>query len=223
MEEHRLTSGSGKVFEQHGSLNDADYRSEFNAQVKAGNLSKSGVIYDPYNVEDLQGRVLSLFHEGTRIEEANPGELVEILLPHTNFYLESGGQVADQGRILSRQSGLWEIEITDVHKPVAGLIVHFGKVISGHPKVGDEAIIQIDRTRRMDIMRNHTATHLLHAALQQVLGEHARQSGSLVAPDRLRFDFSHPEALTDEQLEVIETKVNQSIYADLPLIKQTNR
>jgi alanyl-tRNA synthetase len=97
----------------------------------------------------------------------------------------------------------------------AGVIVHVGEVISGQPKVGDLAIAEVDIRRRHDIMRNHTATHLLHAALHQVLGEHARQAGSLVAPDRLRFDFNHPEAMTPEQIERVEQIVNEAIAADM--------
>ena len=102
-----------------------------------------------------------------------------------------------------------------MRKPSAGIIVHVGEVVSGQPKVGDIAIAEIDMQRRHDIMRNHTATHLLHAALHQVLGEMARQAGSLVAPDRLRFDFTHPEAMTPEQIERVEKIVNDAVAADM--------
>ncbi len=112
----------------------------------------------------------------------------------------------------------WEIEITDVRKPSPGVIVHIGEVISGKPQVGDQAIAEADVARRHDIMRNHTATHLLHAALHQVLGEHARQAGSLVAPDRLRFDFNHPEAMTPEQVERVERIVNDAVAADMEVV-----
>src|ERR1043166_7094878 len=105
-----------------------------------------------------------------------------------------------------------------MRRPSAGLISHVGEVISGQPKVGDLAIAEVDIERRHDIMRNHTATHLLHAALHQVLGEHARQAGSLVAPDRLRFDFNHPEAMTPEQIERVERIVNDAIAADMEVI-----
>ncbi|HRQ25011.1 MAG TPA: DHHA1 domain-containing protein, partial [Anaerolineales bacterium] len=115
------------------------------------------------------------------------------------------------------EAGAWEIEVTGIRRASAGVIVHIGTVISGQPTVGDKAIAEVDLTRRHDIMRNHTATHLLHKALHEVLGEHARQAGSLVAPDRLRFDFNHPEALTAEQLERIEKIVNDAVAMDMPV------
>ncbi|NOH02232.1 MAG: hypothetical protein HND47_09880 [Chloroflexi bacterium] len=102
----------------------------------------------------------------------------------------------------------------------AGVIVHIGTVISGQPKVGDKAVAEVDVTRRHDIMRNHTATHLLHKALHEVLSDQAKQAGSLVAPTHLRFDFNHPEALTPEQIERIERMVNEAIAADMPVVKQ---
>jgi alanyl-tRNA synthetase len=108
-----------------------------------------------------------------------------------------------------------------VRRPAAGLISHIGEVISGKPKVGDKAVAEVDSTRRHDIMRNHTATHLLHAALHQVLGEHARQAGSLVAPERLRFDFNHPEAMTPEQIERVERLVNEAVLADYAVTSRT--
>jgi alanyl-tRNA synthetase len=146
-----------------------------------------------------------------------------VILPRTGFYIESGGQVDDTGFIRSSGSSSagqpqWEIEVTGMRKPSAGVIVHIGEVISGQPKVGDMAVAEVDLQRRRDIMRNHTATHLLHAALHQVLGEHARQAGSLVAPDRLRFDFNHPEAMTPEQLERVERIVNEAVAADMEVL-----
>jgi alanyl-tRNA synthetase len=149
--------------------------------------------------------------DGQVVSEAQFGDQVEVILPKTGFYLESGGQVSDTGSI--RGAG-WEIEISDVRRPAAGLIAHIGEVVSGKPKVGDQAVAEVDAARRHDIMRNHTATHLLHHALHEVLGEHARQAGSLVAPDRLRFDFNHPEAMTPEQVERVEQIVNAAVAAD---------
>jgi alanyl-tRNA synthetase len=134
-------------------------------------------------------------------------------LPKTGFYIESGGQVSDTGTIRA-SDGSWEIEINEMRKPSAGVIVHVGELIFGHPKSGDLAIAAVDAARRHDIRRNHTATHLLHAALHQVLGEKARQAGSLVAPDHFRFDFNHPDALTPEQVERVEKLVNEAVAAD---------
>ncbi len=131
-----------------------------------------------------------------RSSQAEPGDRVEVLLPETGFYVESGGQVSDTGAILSADGQSWEIRVHEMRKPAAGVIVHVGEVVRGEPEVGDLAMARVDAQRRQDIMRNHTATHLLHAELRAVLGEHARQAGSLVAPDRLRFDFTHPQAVT---------------------------
>ena len=104
-----------------------------------------------------------------------------------------------------------------MRKPTAGIIVHLGEVVARRTPVGETAIARVDAQRRVDIMRNHTATHLLHAELRAVLGEHARQAGSMVAPDRLRFDFTHPEAVTPAQLEEIEARVNQAILGNYHL------
>jgi alanyl-tRNA synthetase len=146
------------------------------------------------------------------VKSANPQDRVEVLLPQTCFYIESGGQVSDTGTIVSAEGpDGWEIQVEDVRKPAAGIIVHIGQVTRGQPRLGDLAIARVDGQRRQDIMRNHTATHLLHAELHAVLGDHARQAGSLVAPDRLRFDFNHPEALSAEQIEQIENGVNQHV------------
>ncbi|MCI0551565.1 MAG: alanine--tRNA ligase-related protein, partial [Anaerolineae bacterium] len=178
-----------------------------------------GVEYDPYTSPRVEGELLALVVNGKRVESASFGDQVEVILPKTGFYIESGGQVDDTGYVRSFGSstakGTWEIEITAMRRASAGVIVHIGEVISGQPKVGDKAIAEVDVTRRHDIMRNHTATHLLHAALHQVLGEHARQAGSLVAPDRLRFDFNHPEAMTPEQIERVERIVNDAVAADM--------
>jgi len=119
------------------------------------------------------------------------------------------------------KEGGWEIEISAMRRASAGVIVHVGTVISGQPKVGDKAVAEVDMARRHDIMRNHTATHLLHKALHTVLSDQAKQAGSLVAPTHLRFDFNHPEAMTPEQIERVEKMVNEAIAADMPVNKQT--
>lgn len=217
MEEHRTISGAGKAFGPLGGENVDVYRSILEDLQRQGVLGAEGVIYDPYSSLEVEGRVLALVREGERVEEAIAGDAIEVILPRTCFYVEAGGQVSDTGRIIGLEGADWEIRVNDTRKPAAGVIVHIGEVVRGRPRVGDKARAQVDVERRRDIMRNHTATHLLHAKLQAILGKEARQAGSLVAPDRLRFDFTYPEALTAEQLEAIEAAVNQAIYEDYEL------
>lgn len=210
MEQHRLDSGAGKTFGVMGNDDVDYYRFVFDQLVISEIISKDGVLYDPYHDLAFESEILALFKDGNSIEEARPGDQIEILLPKTSFYVESGGQVADTGLIHSVAKD-FEIEVQGVRRPAAGMIVHVGKVIKGNPKANSNVFASVDVQRRMDIMRNHTATHLLHAELHKVLGIHARQAGSLVAPDRLRFDFTHPDALSAEQLEEIEKGVNKAI------------
>ncbi len=234
-EKHALASGGGKAMGKLGG-EDAEFYAEILKDLQAKKkLGKDGVEYDPYagtNVEKYSGlEVLALVVNGQLVDSANLDDQVEVILPKTGFYLESGGQVDDTGYIRSfgsstaegsgEQEGGWEIEITGMRRPSAGVIVHVGTVISGQPKVGDSAVAEVDATRRHDIMRNHTATHLLHKALHVVLSDQATQAGSLVAPTYLRFDFNHPEALTPEQLDRIERMVNDAIAADMPVHKES--
>ncbi|HAF60911.1 MAG TPA: alanine--tRNA ligase, partial [Anaerolineaceae bacterium] len=163
--------------------------------------------------------ILALIAGDDLVDAVQLGQDVEVVIPKTNFYLQSGGQVSDNG-LISADDGSWEIQIEDVRKPTTGLIVHVGKVTKGNPKVGDRAHISIDMKRRQDIMRNHTATHLLHAGLRKILGTHVRQAGSLVAPDRLRFDFTHPDPLTNDELQAVQDFVNNAVLNNEPL--QTN-
>ncbi|RME07103.1 MAG: alanine--tRNA ligase, partial [Anaerolineae bacterium] len=214
MEAHRLASGAGKAMGPLGG-EDAETYQRLLADLQAkGKLGPQGVVHNPYAELTFEGEVLALLVDGQPVEQAAPGDEVEVLLPETHFYLESGGQVDDTGVLRGPE---WEIRVTAMRKPAAGVIVHRGAVVAGTPKVGDTAQAAIDAARRRDIMRNHTATHLLHYALDKVLGSHARQAGSLVAPDRLRFDFTHPEALTQQELDAIEAEVNRRILEDHPL------
>ena len=216
MEEHRLASGAGKALGDLGGEDVDVYRQIAIQLQRQGDLPENGVAYDPYNLLEVSGKLLAIIHSNLAIQQAQPGDEVEIILPETCFYVESGGQVSDTGWIMS-MDGTWEIKVNEMRRPAAGVIVHVGKVTKGNPKVGDEVIASVDADRRRDIMRNHTATHLLHAELRKVLGEHARQAGSLVAPDRLRFDFTHPEAVTPAQLAEIEAGVNQRILINYSL------
>ncbi|MCJ7566674.1 MAG: alanine--tRNA ligase [Anaerolineales bacterium] len=211
METHRIASTAGDTL---GEL--VDEGVEFYQQLLAnlqeeGQLSENGVKYDPYSSFSTQGEVLAIIKSGQTVRSASPGEAVGVILPMTPFYVEAGGQIADTGVLQSINGDDWEMQITDTRQPVDGLIIHFGEVVTGKLKIGASARAHLDGQRRLDIMRNHTATHLLHAALRQVIGEHARQAGSLVAPDRLRFDFTHPQAMTSEEIEQVEDWVNDAI------------
>jgi alanyl-tRNA synthetase len=217
MEQHRLASGAGEVFGTFGDENIELYQDILQDLENRGETDSQGIIYDPYDRYEVEGKVLALVRNSELISEAEPGDRVEVLLPDTPFYVEAGGQVADSGKIVSISDNVWEIRVDGMRMPSAGVIVHLGEVLSGKPANGDLALAQVDVQRRLDIMRNHTATHLLHAELRAVLGDHARQAGSLVAPDRLRFDFTHPDALTNDQLREIEARVNQNIFRNYSL------
>jgi alanyl-tRNA synthetase len=158
--------------------------------------------------------LLNIMRDGSAVNEAHEGDAVEVVLDQTPFYAESGGQVGDIG-LLSGPRGA--VQITDTQKALGGAVVHLGTVREGVLQVGEKVQASVDVERRLDIARNHTATHLLHRALQGALGEHATQHGSLVAPERLRFDFSHLQGVTAEELRVIESQVNAAIRADLPV------
>ncbi len=186
-----------------------------------GCLGAEGVKHDPYSTTELETRVIAILRGGELTRSAKAGDEVEVILPETCFYVESGGQVADAGFIAAYPPGsdepVWEIEVTEARRPVTGLIVHPGKVLHGRPRVGDTAWAIVDYERRMDIARNHTATHLLHSELRYILGEHVQQAGSLVAPDRLRFDFTHPAMLTEDELEAVTRSVNDAILVNYPV------
>jgi alanyl-tRNA synthetase len=217
MEEHRLASGAGETFGELGGEDVDVYRELFETLQRDGKITPAGVSYDPYNRLEVQGNILGLIKDGQVVNRVEAGDFVEVVIPDTCFYIESGGQVSDNGEIVSADGRRWQILIKEMRKPAAGIITHVGEVAAGEPKVGDAAIARVDSRRRLDTMRNHTATHLLHHALRTVLGDHARQAGSLVAPDHLRFDFTQPEGLTLEELERVETIVNQKILGNYQL------
>ena len=217
MELHRKDSGAGKVFGLMGGDDVDIFRDEFDKLKDLGQIDESGVRYDPYEKLEVRVPVISIFKDGQPVDFAEMGDVVEIILPETCFYVESGGQVTDTGEISSEEKTNLKIVIENVRRPAAGMIVHQGKIVSGKVHKGELVLASVDSKRRMNIMRNHTATHLLHAQLQKILGDHARQAGSLVAPDRLRFDFTHPEPLSQAQLDEIENGVNFAILADYPL------
>jgi len=213
MEEHKLQSGAGKAMGLHGSGNVELYSTALEKFIMKKEIPSTGVEYNPYEWLRVEGKVIGLFSEGEEISYAPTDTEVEILVPKTGFYIESGGQVGDTGWIQAAD-GSWEVEITEAKKTAPGVIIHIGTVTRGKVNVGDKVNVVVDHPRRMDIMRNHTATHLLHAQLHKFIGEHARQAGSLVTPDRLRFDFTHHEAIPAEKLDQIEAGVNQAILEE---------
>jgi len=158
-----------------------------------------------------QSAVLALYRDGEAVEELQAGESGMVILDHTPFYAESGGQVGDQG-VLEGEGLLFEVD--DTRKQPGGIFAHIGKLEEGRLAVGDRIRAQVNRYTRQATALNHSATHLLHAALRRVLGEHVAQKGSLVDPQRLRFDFSHFEPISREQLQAIEQLVNEQIRQD---------
>jgi len=214
METHRLASSSDLEHSEQVEQDTELYLNILTELQQAGDLGPEGVLYDPYSGFESEGSILALVVGGLQVQSASPDDRVAVVLPRTSFYVEAGGQVSDTGMIVSLAEPRWKIVVEDTRQPISGVIIHIGVVTVGKPTVGDQAIATVDKTRRWDIIRNHTATHLLHAALRRVLGEHVRQAGSLVAPDRLRFDFTHSQAMTVEENERVEQMVNDAIFAN---------
>lgn len=167
--------------------------------------------YDHLSVSEA--RVVGLVFEHTLVDRVESGNPVVIFLDQTPFYGESGGQVGDRGVI---ESGEMTIEVTDTQKVGGKFFAHHGRVISGVASVGQSVRAQVDESRRAHIVRHHSATHLLHAALREILGTHVQQKGSMVAPERLRFDFSHPQPLTETEIAQVEAWVSERIVANTP-------
>jgi alanyl-tRNA synthetase len=167
-----------------------------------------------YETESAEGVVAALVRDGNPVDELKAGESGAIVMNQTPFYGESGGQVGDTGEM--RREGV-RMTVTDTQKNAGDLFVHHVKVEQGSVKVGDPLLLDVDHARRSAIRRNHSATHLLHEALRQVLGDHVAQKGSLVAPDRLRFDFSHPKPMTAAEIERVEDIANDMVLQNAPV------
>lgn len=169
--------------------------------------------FSGYQTLEEDATVIAIYQDGRQVDQISAGETAIILLNHTPFYAESGGQIGDKGTIQG-SNGIFSVADTrkqnDVH-------LHYGTAKIGILKTGDSVKASVNKVSRQAIARNHSATHLLHAALRKVLGEHVLQKGSLVAADRLRFDFSHPEPVTEDQLREIERLVNTQIRSNLPV------
>jgi alanyl-tRNA synthetase len=167
-----------------------------------------------YETEGAEGVVAALVKDGKEVDVLNVGETGAVIVNQTPFYGESGGQVGDAG--LMRADGV-RFTVTDTQKKAADVFVHSGVVEEGALKVGTALTLDVDHARRSAIRRNHSATHILHEALRQVLGDHVAQKGSLVAPDRLRFDFSHPKPMTAEEIERVEDIANDVVLQNTPV------
>jgi alanyl-tRNA synthetase len=168
-----------------------------------------------YSGDEGEGVVLAIVKDGERAENAEVGETVDVLLNQTPFYGESGGQTGDTGKLHTLRG--FEGEVQDTSKPLGKLHVLRTKVVAGELSVGDIVHQKVDSERRDRVRANHSATHLLHAALRRHLGTHVTQKGSLVAPDYFRFDFSHPKALTREEIDAVEAEVNAQIRSNEPV------
>lgn len=209
------------------ALDDARKRSEFKGVDQAveavyrqvSTLVPDGSVrFTGYDRDLDESAIVALVVDGKLAERAEQGAVVEIITESTPFYGESGGQSGDTGKV-STPGGVVEVE--DVHKPFSGLVVHRGRVIEGSISVKESATLEVDVARRERTRRNHSATHLLHWALRQVLGTQAQQKGSLVGPDRLRFDFSHGKPLSPEDIARIEELVNERTLANHPIRTET--
>ena len=196
MEEQRARSRSVTTFtsisEAYKNLSAKGFKPEFRG----------------YQMLTSESKVLLIVADGSEISEATGGQTIELVTEETPFYAEAGGQVGDAGKITHKN---FEMEVVDTIKDPTGLIIHKGHIISGNVKKGKKVTLHVDGVKREATALNHTATHILHAVLREVLGEHVKQAGSLVAPDRLRFDFTHFSPVDPETLAEIETRVNRRI------------
>jgi alanyl-tRNA synthetase len=167
-----------------------------------------------YETESAEGVVAALVKDGKEVSELKKGESGAVVMNQTPFYGESGGQIGDTGKM--RREGL-QLTVSGTQKKAGDVVAHFVTVERGTVKVGDPLLLEVDHTRRGAIRQNHSATHLLHEALRQVLGDHVAQKGSLVAPERLRFDFSHPKPMTSEEIERVEDIANDFVLQNTPV------
>ena len=176
------------------------------------NLGAGRTEFTGHSLVDQESVVAAMLVDGESAGHATQGQPAELVVSRTPFYAEGGGQLGDQGYIRG-PNGLFRVE--DTQSPVAGLIVQKGVVEEGHISVGDPVQAAVDASRRMNSSRNHSGTHILHAALRATLGPHVRQAGSLVAPDRLRFDFSHVGRMTRDELLAVQSLANEKVRANL--------
>ncbi len=217
LEKHRKLSEGSKLGDE--AVGDV-WRHALQAVRDAhGGDDKAQVKFTGYEKEEGKGKVLFVAHgkqrPDTATKRAEKGDKVAIVTDETPFYGEAGGQVGDSGEIRTKSGG--KVKVEDTQKPLTGLIVHIGEVVEGAIEEGESVELEVDHALRMSTRRNHSATHLLHWALRKVVGESAQQKGSLVGPDRLRFDYASGKPLTPEEIQNIEDLVNAKILSDAPV------
>ena len=174
-----------------------------------------GTEFTGYGATEGEGRVVAIVRDGERVKAAQTGDEVTILTNQSPFYGESGGQVGDVG-IITGDAG-FEAEVTDTAKPLGRLHAHKAVIEGGEVNVGDTVHLKVDVEHRNEVRANHSATHLLHAALRNTLGKHVSQKGSMVAAERLRFDFAHQKAMTPQEIASVEAEVNRHIRENIPV------
>ncbi len=205
---HAEASGAGRFGQYETGAN--VYADALHALLETGQLA-DGVEYDPYMGAETGSEIVALFRDGQRVKALQAGEKGEVVTAVTPFYVEAGGEVSDTGQILCDHG---KFRVDGMHKPLQGLVVHAGQVEEGLLEEGRTVRLRVDDGRRWDIRRNHTATHILHKELRAHLGSHVQQAGSLVAPDRLRFDFTHDQSVSKNLLAEIEEHINKVILAN---------
>ena len=199
---------AGYELEMEAQRDRARAASKFGVDMRSGAQVAERSEFCGYEADECQGRVVALLRDGASVESLSSGERGEVILDRTVFYAESGGQVGDSGEMLGAATTRFEVDDTQKRGAAHS---HVGRLVAGRLQVGDSVLARIDAERRAAIRLNHSATHLLHAALRQVLGTHVTQKGSLVAPDRLRFDFAHFQPMTSAERAEVEKRVNAQI------------
>ena len=194
------------------SRSSASFSGGMDMQVSYTELGVGSSEFVGYSLTEQDSKIVALLSGGISTDHATQGQQVEVIISQSPFYAEGGGQLGDRGSI-SGPNGVVAVE--DTQSPVAGLIVQRGTVSQGEISVGDAVTAQVELARRLDSSRNHSGTHILHAALRSVLGVHVRQAGSFVAPERLRFDFSHVSAMTRDELMSVQSLANEKVRNNL--------
>ena len=194
------------------SRSSGSFSGSMEIQTSYSDLGLSSSEFVGYELTEQESKIVAILSGGVSVDHATQGQQVEIVISQSPFYAEGGGQLGDRG-LISGPNGVVAVE--DTQSPVAGLIVQRGTVEQGEISVGDVVTASVEVARRLDSSRNHSGTHILHAALRSVLGAHVRQAGSFVAPERLRFDFSHVSALTRDELLSVQSLANDKVRGDL--------